>query len=630
MKELQHIIEQKQELLARESISRPALDYSEGMTAEEQKRYINYLVERLEQADLGLRARDAVLQDFLDKQKEYDERLSKLDDVLSKVSSLESSLKDSERKRKAAERKVDDLKAKLKFANKNRFGDKSYGSKKRKSDEESDRTQDKDDFDGTSSSLPENSIANKESDSSAATATQEKRPRDLSNRPDTYKTMGVHGASKEYRSDLSKVPGRILERKMIPVFHLEVNLVEERFEMVHYVEKGKKPKWGYFPAAGNPQLVTKFDGTKATPEFLQAIAYEVYVKNVTFGLLHRWLTDLGMKVSANTLRNWLKKGKKYLDELVKVLKEVALEKDSIVNCDETWCKVRKYDHYKKCYIWVLVNKAEQTVIFFYEDGSRGRDVLTHFIGDAELKSVMTDGYNAYVFIGDELSSVEQSPNLKKAIHQVCMAHFKAKLDKALEQAGDIHARPFLSGVDFYYKRERQYDAEGLTPEERGRRRQDLESKEMLITLRQHLKIELDKDPSETTPYLREALNYLDKFWDNIFAFLKDGDLPIDNNLAERTIRPLTTQRNAMLHFGSDEGVEMAATYHSIISTVKMQGKSAWEYLGKFFTKSLIKRVESSSFEFLSVRTLSNVFNGCRDFFSLRPDVSTQFLQRNIV
>ena len=598
MNELQHIIEQKRELLARESISRPALDYSEGMTAEEQKRYINYLVERLEQADLGLRARDAVLQDFLDQQKEYDERLSKLDNVLSKVSSLESSLKEKDRKLKLAERKVADLTAKLKFAEKNRFGDKSYGSKKKNPYEESDRTKDKDNFDGTSSSLPESSIANKDSDSSSAPTTQEKQPRDLSNRPDTYNTMGIQGASKEYKSDLSKVPGRILERKMIPVFHLEVNLVEERFEMVHYVEKGKNPKWGYFPVAGNPQIVTKFDGTKATPEFLQAIAYEVYVKNVTFGLLHRWLTDLGMKVSANTLRNWLKKGKKYLDKLVKVLKDVALEKDSIVNCDETWCKVRKYDHYRKCYIWVLVNKAEQIVIFFYEDGSRGRDVLTNFIGDAELKSVMTDGYNAYVFIGDELSTVKKSPNLKTAIHQVCMAHWKAKLDKALEQAGDIRALPFLRGVDFYYKRERQYDAEGLTPEERGKRRQDLDSKEMLITLRQYLKIELDKDPSETTPYLREALNYLDKFWDNIFAFLKDGDLPIDNNLAERAIRPLTTQRNSMLHFGSDEGAEMAATYHSIISTVKMQGRSAWEYLGKFFTK---------------------IFNGCRDFFSLRPD-----------
>ena len=596
MNELQHIIEQKQELLARESISRPVLDYSEGMTAEEQKRYINYLAERVNAADLENRAMKLVLQDFLEEKESLVERLSKLDDVLSRMDSLESSLRDSERKLKAAERKVDDLKSKLKFANKNRFGDKSYGSKKNDQDEESDRTQDKDNFDGTSSSLPENSIVNKEPE--ASTATQEKKPRDLSNRPDTYKTMGIQGTPKEYKSDLSKVPGRILERKMIPVFHLEVNIVEERFEMVHYVEKGKKPKWGYFPAAGNPEIVSKFDGTKVTPEFLQAIAYEVYVKNVTFGLLHRWLTDLGMQVSANTLRNWLKKGKKYLDELVKVLKEVALEKDSIVNCDETWCKVRKYDHYKKCYIWVLVNKAEQTVIFFYEDGSRGRDVLTHFIGDAELKSVMTDGYNAYVFIGDELSTVKKSPNLKTAIHQVCMAHLMAKLNKASDQAGDIHARPFLSGVDFYYKREHQYDAEGLTPEERGKRRQDLESKEMLITLRQHLKIELDKDPSETTPYLREALNYLDKFWDNIFAFLKDGNLPIDNNLAERAIRPLTTQRNAMLHFGSDEGAEMAATYHSIISTVKMQGRSAWEYLGKFFTK---------------------IFNGCRDFFSLRPD-----------
>ncbi len=124
MIELRHIIEQKQELLARESISRPALDYSEGMTAEEQKHYINYLAERVREADLGLRARDAVLQDFLDKQKEYDARLSKLDAVLSELQDLKNSLSSEVKKRKAAERKVDDLKAKLKFSNKNRFGDK--------------------------------------------------------------------------------------------------------------------------------------------------------------------------------------------------------------------------------------------------------------------------------------------------------------------------------------------------------------------------------------------------------------------------------------------------------------------------------------------------------------------------
>ena len=53
---------------------------------------------------------------------------------------------------------------------------------------------------------------------------------------------------------------------------------------------------------------------------------------------------------------------------------------------DTWKKV--VDHYKKCYIWVLVNKARKTAIFFYENGSCGRDVLTDFWGDAELKSIM--------------------------------------------------------------------------------------------------------------------------------------------------------------------------------------------------------------------------------------------------
>ena len=59
------------------------------------------------------------------------ERLSKLDAVLSDVEDLKKNLASEVKKRKAAERKVDDLKAKLKFANKNRYGNKSYGSKKK-------------------------------------------------------------------------------------------------------------------------------------------------------------------------------------------------------------------------------------------------------------------------------------------------------------------------------------------------------------------------------------------------------------------------------------------------------------------------------------------------------------------
>lgn len=44
-------------------------------------------------------------------------------------------------------------------------------------------------------------------------------------------------------------------------------------------------------------------------------------------------------------------------------KDKALEKDSIVNCDETWCKVRRFNKYMKKYKWVLVNKAERIMIY---------------------------------------------------------------------------------------------------------------------------------------------------------------------------------------------------------------------------------------------------------------------------
>ena len=61
--------------------------------------------------------------------------------------------------------------------------------------------------------------------------------------------------------------------------------------------------------------------------------------------------------------------------------------------------------------------------------------------------------------------------------------------------------------------------------------------------------------------------------------MDDGELPIDSNLVVRTIRKLTTQRNNSLHYGSDAGAEMAATYHSVFGKVKLHGSSARDFIG---------------------------------------------------
>lgn len=91
-----------------------------------------------------------------------------------------------------------------------------------------------------------------------------------------------------------------------------------------------------------------------------------------------------------------------LDEYKKTGASDLSKKDFIVNCAETWCKVRKREYYKKCYVWVLVNKVQKVAILFCENAFRDRKVLTDFFGDTELKGIMSDGHNAYVFIGNEL------------------------------------------------------------------------------------------------------------------------------------------------------------------------------------------------------------------------------------
>lgn len=74
-------------------------------------------------------------------------------------------------------------------------------------------------------------------------------------------------------------------------------------------------------------------------------------------------------------------------ELVKVLKNMCLEKDSVINCEKTWCRVKINDTYKKKYIWCLVNKEAKIAIYCYEAGSRNRDALCGILGNAQMKSL---------------------------------------------------------------------------------------------------------------------------------------------------------------------------------------------------------------------------------------------------
>ena len=58
----------------------------------------------------------------------------------------------------------------------------------------------------------------------------------------------------------------------------------------------------------------------------------------------------------------------------------------------------------------------------------------------------------------------------------------------------------------------------------------------------------------------------------------DGRLEIDNNIAERAIRPLALGRKNYLFAGSEAGGERAGAIYSLITTAKLNGLDPEAYL----------------------------------------------------
>lgn len=274
MESLQHIISQKHELLARETFSRRTINYSEDMPADQKDRYIHYLVDKVNELDLDKRAMELAVEEFQGIHDNVLQQLAELQRSIAEIKAENAEMRqeicNEKEKRKRAEAKARKLDQQLKYAQKNKFGDKCQRSRKDKDKEEdADREDEKDRFDGTDGTVSTKSV---QEDSTEGHSVKEKKERDVSRRPAKYDTMSVEGTPVFHPTDDSKVPGRIIERKSVKVYSFKTCLVEEQFDMVHYVEPGKKPKWGYFPTCGHPDVVTKFEGTKATPEFLQALA----------------------------------------------------------------------------------------------------------------------------------------------------------------------------------------------------------------------------------------------------------------------------------------------------------------------------------------------------------------------
>lgn len=80
--------------------------------------------------------------------------------------------------------------------------------------------------------------------------------------------------------------------------------------------------------------------------------------------------------------------------------------------------------------------------------------------------------------------------------------------------------------------------------------------------------------SETAAAIRYALSR----WRALTRYVDNGLLEIDNNAAERSLRPVVMGRKNYLFLGSDSGGERAASLYSLIATAKLNGLDPDFYL----------------------------------------------------
>ena len=93
-----------------------------------------------------------------------------------------------------------------------------------------------------------------------------------------------------------------------------------------------------------------------------------------------------------------------------------------------------------------------------------------------------------------------------------------------------------------------------------------------------------------------ALNYMLNGWEELlrsalplcFAknYRKDGRYTIDNLEAERAVRPFTRIRKASMQHGSEEGLQMALAYMTIIETAKRLGHEVKDFLVRAWREAI--------------------------------------------
>ncbi len=281
------------------------------------------------------------------------------------------------------------------------------------------------------------------------------------------------------------------------------------------------------------------------------------------------MAEYGIDLGRSTLLGWVRRAANLWRPVVDAIGRSVLE-SPVLHSDDTPIPLLDPGRGRAATGRMWIYRTTEEALFRFtrtRAGAEPQNFLADYHG-----TVVADAYPGY----DALFGAG------RAQEAACWAHTRRYFFEAAV-SGDEGAEPFLDAIRRLYAFERAWADH---PPDRQREARQRHAKPILNDLRPML----DQVAYATLPRspLGRAVRYARDQWDALNVYLDDGRVPIDNNNAENSIRPLALGRKNFLFVGSDDGGEWAATAYSLIESCRITGVVARTYLAAI-TDELLNR-----------------------------------------
>ena len=200
------------------------------------------------------------------------------------------------------------------------------------------------------------------------------------------------------------------------------------------------------------------------------------------------------------------------------------------------------------YAWFF---GTPTLRSFHYDHSRAGAVVQEVLGEVYEGTLVSDFYAAY--------------NRHHGPHQRCWVHLLRDIhDLRVAHPADAEVAAWADGVHDVYLAAKQLAASELAWAGRVAARADLERQLTALCAPYWA-------PDSAVPQAT-LCQRIDRFLDELFEFVLDPTIPPDNNLAERSLRPLVVARKVSGGTRSDAGSQTRMALAALFATWLAQGR----------------------------------------------------------